>query len=60
MAVLADDQNPLDVRREAATALGMIGDPAAAPALRAALDSSDPYLAEAARAALRKLTTARN
>lgn len=60
MTVLVDEQNPLEVRREAATALGMIGDPSAAPALRAALDSSDPYLAEAARAALRKLTTARN
>ncbi len=53
MAALAEDQNPLDVRREAATALGMIGDPAAAPALRAVIDSSDPYLVEAAREALR-------
>jgi HEAT repeat protein len=60
MTALGDEQNPLDVRREAATALGMIGDPAAAPALRAALDSNDPYLAEAAREALRKLTAARN
>jgi len=31
----------------------MIGDPAAAPALRAVIDSSDPYLVEAAREALR-------
>ncbi len=60
MNALADDQNPLEVRREAATALGMIGDASAAPALRVALDSNDPYLAEAAREALRKLTTARN
>jgi HEAT repeat protein len=60
IAALSDDQNPLDVRREAATALGLIGDPSAAPSLRAVLDSSDPYLAEAARQALRKLATARN
>jgi HEAT repeat protein len=60
IAALSNDQNPLDVRREAAAALGLIGDPSAAPALRAVLDSSDPYLAEAARQALRKLATARN
>jgi HEAT repeat protein len=60
LAALADDRIPLNVRREAATALGLIGDPSAAPSLRAVLDSSDPYLAEAAREALRKLGTARN
>ncbi len=60
IAALSDDQNPLDVRREAAAALGLIGDPAAAPSLRAVLDSSDPYLAEAAREALRRLAMARN
>jgi HEAT repeat protein len=60
LAALSNDQTPLDVRREAAAALGLIGDPSAAPALRAVLDSSDPYLAEAARRALRKLATARN
>src|SRR5258707_820120 len=57
---LSNDQNPLDARREAAAALGLIGDPSAAPSLRAVLDSSDPYLAEAARQALRRLATARN
>ena len=60
IAALSNDQNPVDVRREAAAALGLIGDPSAEPSLRAALDSSDPYLAEAARQALRKLATARN
>ena len=60
IAALSDDQNPLDLRREAAAALGLIGDPSAAPSLRAVLDSSDPYLAEAARQALRRLATARN
>ena len=44
-----------DVRREAAIALGLIGDSAAVPALRAAFSSEDPYLSEAARAALRRL-----
>ena len=48
------------VRGAAAVALGLIGDPSAAPSLRAVLDSSDPYLAEAARQALRRLATARN
>ena len=60
IAALSNDQNPPDVRREAAASLGLIGDPSAAPPLRAALDSSDPYLAEAARQALRKLAPARN
>ena len=60
IAALGDDQKPLEVRREAAAALGLTGDPSAAPSLRAVLDSSDPYLAEAAREALRKLATARN
>jgi len=60
IAALGDDQNPLDVRREAAAALGLIGDPAAVSSLRAVLDSSDPYLADAAREALRRLATARN
>jgi HEAT repeat protein len=60
IATLADEGIPLDVRREAAAALGLIGDASAAPSLRAVLDSSDPYLAESAREALRKLATARN
>jgi HEAT repeat protein len=60
IAALSNDQSPLDVRREAAVALGLIGDPSAAPSLRAVLDSSDPYLVDAARQALRILATARN
>jgi HEAT repeat protein len=55
IAILANDANESDLRREAATALGLIGDPAAGPALQAAFASSDPYLSEAARTALRKL-----
>jgi HEAT repeat protein len=49
-----------DVRREAAIALGLIGDAAAAPALRAAFLSEDPYLSEAARDALRRLRVSIN
>ncbi len=55
IATLTNDANGNDVRREAATALGLIGDPSAAPALQAAFTSGDPYLSEAARAALRRL-----
>ena len=60
LAALGDDRMSIDVRREAATALGLIGDPSAVPALRGLLDSTDAYLVEAAREALRKLATARN
>lgn len=59
IATLANDANDNDVRREAATALGLIGDPSAGPALQAAFASSDPYLSEAAREALRLLKLAR-
>lgn len=58
IATLANDVNDSDVRREAATALGLIGDPAAGPALQAAFTSSDPYLSEAAREALRRIQRA--
>jgi len=57
IATLENEANAGDVRREAATALGLIGDPSAVPALRAAIASDDPYLSEAARAALRKFGT---
>lgn len=55
ITTLANEDILADVRREAATALGLIGDRAAEPALRAAFASTDPYLSEAARAALRRL-----
>ena len=53
IATLSNDANGNDVRREAATALGLIGDSSAEPALQAALASGDPYLSQAAREALR-------
>ncbi len=60
IATLTNDANDSDVRREAATALGLIGDPSATPALQAAFTSSDPYLSEAARDALRRLRAIKN
>jgi HEAT repeat protein len=59
IATLANDAIDNDVRREAATALGLIGDASAGPALQAAFASNDPYLREAAREALRLLKLAR-
>jgi HEAT repeat protein len=55
IATLGNEVIAGDVRREAAIALGLIGDHAAVPALRAAFSSDDPYLSEAARGALRRL-----
>jgi HEAT repeat protein len=55
VAALSDEKTPDDVRRESADALGLIGDPAAIPALRSAEAARDPYLAEAARQAVRKI-----
>jgi len=60
IGTLTNDANDSDVRREAATALGLIGDPSAVPALQTAFTSSDPYLSEAARLALRRLRAAKN
>ena len=59
IATLANEANDNDVRREAATALGLIGDPSAGPALQTAFASTDPYLSEAAREALRLLKLAK-
>ena len=55
IAALSDEKNELDVRRTAADALGALGDATAVPALKTAADSTDPYLAQAARTALRRL-----
>jgi HEAT repeat protein len=52
---LSDERAPGDVRREAARALGLIGDPAAAGALRQVLTHQDPYLSRIAFEALRKI-----
>ena len=52
---LSDERAPDDVRRESARALGLIGDPAAVPALRAVLAHQDPYLSGIAFEALRRI-----
>ena len=44
-----------DTRREAAAALGWIGDPAALPALRSQLNSPDNYLADNCRHAIARI-----
>ena len=44
-----------DIRREAAKALGSIGDVSATPALTSALNAKDPYLVENSKQALTKI-----
>ena len=56
IAALNNEKFPQDVRREAARSLGLIGDPAAIPALKSASGSEDPFLSELAFQALRKLS----
>jgi HEAT repeat protein len=60
IASLEDEKFSGDVRREAATALGWIRDPAAVSALRNALMAPDPYLSLAAHEALRKIAPSTN
>ena len=56
IGALQNESNSIDTRREAATALGRIGDAAAVPALNAAFQANtDPYLSEAARIAVRQI-----
>lgn len=59
IAALTNETSSIDLRRVAAEALGLIGDSSATSALEAASASNDPYLSEAARAALRRLRLAR-
>jgi len=54
--VLQDEKAEDDLRRESAAALGRIGDSSALPSLRAALTARDPYLAEAAKEAIHRIT----
>lgn len=56
VAALDDEKAPDDVRREAAFALGQIGDPSARQALQRVLLARDPYLAFAAKKALRRIS----
>ena len=56
IAALQDEQAESDVRREAAIALGLIGDAAALPALNGLSSADDPYLSKAAFDASRRIT----
>jgi len=56
ISVLNNEKLDSDVRREAARSLGLIGDPSATSALKAASTSADPYLAQIAYEALQKLS----
>ena len=58
IVVLQAEKAESDVRREAAFALGEIGDASAIPALREAVTAADPYLAEAAHEAIKKISRA--
>ena len=55
LAVVGNEKLPDDVRREAVRSLGLIGDPAAIPALKTASLSEDPFLSQLAHESLRKL-----
>jgi HEAT repeat protein len=60
ISALQDETNSIETRREAAIALGSIGDSSALPALQAAFaTNTDPYLSEAARAAIRQINHAK-
>ncbi|HEY0367707.1 MAG TPA: HEAT repeat domain-containing protein [Pyrinomonadaceae bacterium] len=56
ISVLMNEKLPSDVRRESAKSLGLIGDQTAVPALRAASTAEDPYLAQIASEALKKIS----
>ena len=56
VSALNNEKLPSDVRREAARSLGLIGDPTATSALKAATTASDPFLSEIAHEALKRLS----
>ena len=60
IVVLQDEKAGDDLRREAAIALGAIGDASAIPALREALTEPDPYLSQAAHEAIRRIARLQN
>ena len=55
LAVVNNEKLVADVRREAVRSLGLIGDPAAIPALQSAALSEDPFLSQLAYESLRML-----
>lgn len=56
LAIIEDEQAEDDVRREAAEALGLIGDPSALPALQKLLTAQDPSLSLTASKAVLKIS----
>ncbi|HLM62370.1 MAG TPA: HEAT repeat domain-containing protein, partial [Pyrinomonadaceae bacterium] len=60
VSTLSNQQESQDVKREAAFALGTIGDESATPALRQNANDADYYLAEISRESLRKIAVAVN
>lgn len=56
ISALSNEKLSSDIRREAAQALGLIGDPNSVAALNQATMSSDPYLSAAASEALKKIS----
>ncbi len=58
--VLQNEQVASDVRREAAWALGAIGDPSALATLNVAITSTDPHLSRVAHEAIQKIKRAQN
>jgi HEAT repeat protein len=56
ISALNNEKLSSDVRREAARSLGLIGDPTAISALKAATTAPDPFLSEIAHEALKKLS----
>ena len=56
VTTLRNEKLSSDVRREAAAALGMIGDPTAVDALNQAVNSPDPYLSRIAFESLKKIS----
>jgi HEAT repeat protein len=56
IAMLQEEKTEPDIRREAAIALGAIGDGSALPALRSVVAASDPYLAQTAHDAIKKIS----
>lgn len=55
VSALNNEKLPSDVRREAARSLGLIGDPSAESALKAATSAADPFLSEIAYDSLKKI-----
>ena len=56
ISALNNEKLSSDVRREAARSLGLIGDPTATSALKAATTAADPFLSEIAHEALKRLS----